>query len=88
MSEKLTGYPSIDKPWLKYYTDEIINIKTPEKTIYEYLRDCNADYLNSVALNYFDNNITYSDLFRHIESASKAFANIGVVGMILLLFAQ
>ena len=77
--KKMTGYPSIDKPWLKYYTDEIINIKTPEKTIYEYLRDCNADYLDSVALNYFDNNITYSNLFKHIESAAKAFVGIGVV---------
>ena len=24
---KLTGYPSIDKPWLKYYSEETINEK-------------------------------------------------------------
>ncbi len=37
MSEekKLTGYPSIDKPWLKYYSDEAINGKLPECSIYE-----------------------------------------------------
>ena len=23
--KKLTGYPSIDKPWLKYYSEEAIN---------------------------------------------------------------
>ena len=32
---KLTGYPSIDKPWLKYYSDEVINVELPTGTIYE-----------------------------------------------------
>lgn len=37
MAEKeLTSYPSIDKPWLKYYTDDVINAHLPECTIYEY----------------------------------------------------
>ena len=49
--KKLTGYPSIDKPWLKYYTDEIINIKTPEKTIFEYLRDNNKGFYTLENLN-------------------------------------
>ena len=25
-----TGYPSIDKPWLKYYSQEAINAPLPE----------------------------------------------------------
>lgn len=25
--KKLTGYPSIDKPWLKFYSEEAINKK-------------------------------------------------------------
>ena len=39
--KKLTGYPSIDKPWLKYYTDEAINAPLPECTIYEYPQNRN-----------------------------------------------
>ena len=35
--KELTGYPSIDKPWLKYYSEEAINAPLPECTIYEYL---------------------------------------------------
>jgi hypothetical protein len=35
--KKLTGYPSIDKPWLKYYSEEAINTPLPECTMYEYL---------------------------------------------------
>ena len=28
-TNQTTGYPSIDKPWLKYYSDEAINAKLP-----------------------------------------------------------
>ena len=33
----MTGYPSIDKPWLKYYSQEAINAKLPACTMYEYI---------------------------------------------------
>ena len=38
-SKPLTGYPSIDNPWLKYYSEEAINTPLPEYTIYEYLME-------------------------------------------------
>ena len=57
--KKLTGYPSIDKPWLKYYTEEAINAKLPECTIYEYLLVKNKDHLEDVALVYFDKILTF-----------------------------
>ena len=34
-TDKQTGYPSIDKPWLKYYSDEAINAILPECSIYD-----------------------------------------------------
>ena len=39
----LTGHPSIDKPWLKYYSEEAINSSLPEYTIYEYFYENNKD---------------------------------------------
>ena len=57
--KKLTGYPSIDKPWLKYYPDEVINAELPTGTIYEYLWENNKNYPNDTALIYFGKNITY-----------------------------
>lgn len=39
MERYLTGYPSIDKPWLKYYSEEIIDIHLPECTIYDCVWD-------------------------------------------------
>ena len=46
--QKLTGYPSIDKPWLKYYSEEAINAPLPECTIYEYLWENNKDHLDNL----------------------------------------
>ncbi len=33
--QELMGFPSIGKPWLKYYTEEDLKIKVPECTIYQ-----------------------------------------------------
>lgn len=76
--KKLTGYPSIDKPWLKYYTDEAINAPLPECTIYDRITTCNADNLNRVALNYYGKNMTYKSFFRAIDQAASALEGIGV----------
>ena len=43
--QTLTGYPSIDKPRLKYYSEEAINAPLPECTIYEYLWNSNKEHL-------------------------------------------
>ena len=54
MSEKqLTEYLSIDKPWLRYCTEEASNAKLPECTIYEHILENNKDHLDDIALNYF-----------------------------------
>ncbi len=36
-AQNMTGYPSIDKPWLKYYTDEARNAPLPEGSMYDYM---------------------------------------------------
>ena len=76
--KNLTGYPSIDKPWLKYYSEEAINAPLPECTIYEHLWENNKEHLGDVALNYFDRKITFKELFDGIERAAKAFTALGV----------
>lgn len=76
--KNLTGYPSIDKPWLKYYTEEAINAKMPECTISEYLWENNKDHPNNVALNYFDRKITYGEVFANIDKATKSYSALGL----------
>lgn len=44
MAKEMTGYPSIDKPWLKYYTDEEMDSETPKCSIYEKIRENNLHF--------------------------------------------
>ena len=79
MNEKeLTGYPSIDKPWLKYYSEEAINTPLPECTIYEYLLENNKDHLDDIAIIYFNRKIKYKQLFDAIDRAASVFSSFGV----------
>ena len=79
MEEKeLTGYPSIDKPWLKYYSDEAITAPLPECTMYEYLCECNQHHPDDIALIYFGKRITYGTLMENIEKTASSFAAHGI----------
>ena len=75
---KPTGYPSIDRPWLKYYSEEAINAPLPECTIYEYLMENNRDFPENIAILYMGRKITYGELFRRIDRTAAAFAALGV----------
>ena len=75
---EMTGYASIDKPWLKYYSEEAINAELPNCSLYEYLWENNKDYLNEYALNYFGRKITYGKMFFFIDRVASALATIGV----------
>lgn len=74
----LTGYPSIDRPWLKYYSEEAINAPLPEGTAYEYLFEKNKTALNDTALIYFNRKISYSKLFEYIDRSAAAFSSLGI----------
>lgn len=52
-TERKTGYPSIDRPWDKYYTEKAINSDLPEGSLWEYMYENNKNNLNYTALNYF-----------------------------------
>ena len=82
-----TGYPSMDKPWLKFYTDEITRISMPDCSIYEYLWKNNKDHPDDIALNYFDNKISYGEMFDEIDRAAKAFTALGVKEGDIVTFA-
>ena len=75
---ELTGFPSIDKPWLKYYSEEAIQTSLPQKTLYGYLYENNRNHMESIALNYFGNRITYQKFFEHIKETADAFATAGI----------
>ncbi|MBE5952397.1 MAG: acyl--CoA ligase [Lachnospiraceae bacterium] len=78
MTKELTGYPSKDKPWLKYYSEEAIHAPLPECTMYELLWESNKNHLEDIAINYYGRKISYGQMFDKIEETAKAFSALGV----------
>ena len=78
MNKPLTGYPSIDKPWLKYYTEEQINAPLPHMTAYEYLRQQNAGHEDLQAIDSAFGNYTYRGLFDMIDRTAAALWQLGM----------
>lgn len=75
---KKKGYPSMDRPWEKFYTKKALVSKLPENTIYGYIKEENKDNLDRVALRYYDRTFTYRELFQNIDDTAKAFLSYGV----------
>lgn len=77
-AKEKTGYPSIDKPWLKYYSEAQINTQIPNKTIWEMVYENNKEYPSQVALNYYGKNISYGKLFDEVSLISGALKKLGI----------
>ena len=65
-----TGYPSLDKPWLKYYDEDVLMETVPNKSIYQYAYDSNKDNLCNVA---FDIRMSANDFNKGIKITYKRF---------------
>ena len=80
MPEKkpLTGYPSIDKPWLKYFSDSEKNMTIPKGSMFDYLYERNSAYPHDIALEYYGRRISYQNLFRQIDKCCRNLTAMGV----------
>lgn len=73
-----TGYPSIDKPWLKCYSQEAIDAEIPSGTMLDVVKENCRDRLREPALRYFNAKKTYGGLLKEIEHVARSFAAMGV----------
>ena len=79
MSEKKrTGYPSIDRPWLDRFTEEVRNNELDFDTPYRSVVKANKPYLNLNAINYFGKITTYREFLANIEQTAAAFEAMGL----------
>ena len=74
----LTDFPSSDKVWLKYYSEEAVESKLPECTIYDYFLESTKKYDDLVALKYYGKKIKYKELKEKIDETAKRFIKLGV----------
>lgn len=74
----LTGYASVDRPWMKYYSENAQHIEPPKLSMYEYVKQCNEDRPEGLAIEYFNWKITIKEFFQKIDHVSAGFAALGV----------
>lgn len=78
--KKMTGYATIDKPWLKYFDTEFRENDIPNKSIYQFALDSNKYNMKDIAIdvrtsmNGFSKGIkiSYKTLFDRIQKSSKS----------------
>lgn len=69
---------SVEKPWMKHYSEEVRNLSNPQTTAYRYMTESNANRQNEVAINYYGKKITHAELKKNIDAAADAFAAAGI----------
>ena len=77
--ESLTGYASIDKPWLKYYDEKDIESSFEEQcSMYDYILSKNQDKKRYIAINYYGSIYTYEYMFKKINEYASKFTAMGI----------
>ena len=76
--KKQTGYPHIDKPWMKYYDDELAKEELPKETIYQYMKRSIDKYLANTLITYNGTKISGYEFLDNINKASAILTSIGV----------
>lgn len=78
LKRELSGIPSEDKVWRKYYSKEQLSVSLPQMCMSDYLYERNKNRLNLCAINYMGKRITYEELFEKIDDTAKRFQKYGV----------
>lgn len=73
---RLTGRPSVDRPWMKFYPEGVRSMTVPKCSLTEYLeRNCIRKDL--VAIEYYGHGITWQEIFDNADTAAKALKALG-----------
>ena len=76
--DRQTGYPSIDKPWEKYYPEGALHFDFPRMKAYDLIYERNKERKDCIALEYEGREITYGELFERIEERADFFISKGI----------
>ena len=76
--DKVINKIKYKNPWDKFYDKDKRTIEVPNMSVYEYLRDCNKDNLDSIAINYFNKKMTYRSFLNEINVCARALRSQGI----------
>ena len=74
----ITGYPSMDRLWLKYFSEDAIKSNFEPKSMYQLMRDCVSQKPDDVTMEYFGIPFTNKDRLNLIDDTAKALKQLGV----------
>ena len=77
-NEFKTGYPHIDKPWLKYYTEDQKEIIIPDVNIVDYIKNKNKNNLSKTAETYYGKDFSYDEVLAKSDLAARALNQVGI----------
>ena len=78
-ASEMKGYPSIDKPWLKWFKEDCIGLPFIETSAYDYFLEMTKNFPQStILLEYYGRNYTISDIKREVEYYIKCFSAMGL----------
>lgn len=75
---KQAGYPSVDKPWRKFYKEGVLGQELPEWGLFDNIYVRNKEYPDNIALTYYGKHISYGKLFRSIAGAEKVLKDLKI----------
>lgn len=74
---KLTGKPSVDRPWMKFYPPGADQMTIPQVTMNEYLKMmCRGNDLT--VLHYYGTDISWQHFFRMVDKTARAMKAAGL----------
>ncbi len=73
-----TNRPSMDRPWLQYYDNEVYTRDLPRKTYYRYAKDNNVDNMGNTAINYYGFKTNFKGFFDEVDKIANSFSALGV----------
>lgn len=75
--KKLTGYPSIDKPWLSQYPNDLISNRRTYSNINEAIHKVWINKTETI-IDYYGSQITVKDFFDAVARISSALSLYGI----------
>lgn len=78
--KNLTGYPSIDKPWMSYYPSELIALRDNMPKHKRVIDKLKAVWRNpeDVMINFYDTDIKAGEFFNKVNEVAKSLVALGI----------
>ncbi len=72
------NFPSVEKPWLQFFSEEDLQTPLPNLSMYDYLKQTSQSRMYTNALNFYGRHFTFTEFFREVDKVAAAFSAYGV----------